>query len=120
MSVFGIIKSLSKRAWDAVGTSITAIRWLKKLRAYLRFVALTVFSALGAGNMADSFGAYRCRAFGGVLKYTFIPELAFASGRLAFTACMSLYLTTDCSTAFTGSFSDPGKTMTKCKRSLDK
>jgi len=63
MSIFSIIKSLSKRAWYSINTAIAAIRRLKELRANLGLITITVLCALGAGNMADSFGANRCRAF---------------------------------------------------------
>jgi hypothetical protein len=120
VSILGIIKSLGKRARDPISAAITAIRRLKELRTYLRLIAVTVLRTLRACNIADFIGAHRCRAFGRVFKYAFVSELAFASGWLAFTTCVSLYLTTDGSAVLTCSISYSGKTLPQGKSSLDK
>ena len=119
MSILGIIKSFGKLTWDAISTTITAIRRLKELRTDLRLIALTVSGTLRTCDIAGFLGAHRRRAFGRVLKYALISEPAFASGRLAFTACMCLYLTTDGSAVLTCSFCYPGKALTQGKSSLD-
>jgi hypothetical protein len=119
MSIFSIIKPLSKRAWYPISTAIAAIRRLKELRANLGLITITVLCTLGACDVTHFLSTHRCRTFGCVFKYAFISELAFASGRFAFASYVSLYFTAYASTVLTCSISYPGKTLAKSKSSLD-